>query len=375
MYYVPLVGLIILAIIEKRYNWKYAYYIGIAGLTLMLCLRFGQGTDYFAYFRAYYVGDYHSEVGYQLICKLFQLCKIRYEVLNAAIGLATMYCLDKAIRRYSTWRTFSLLLVYPTIFLTYFFSAIRQGFIIAFFLGFMLQWLEEGKWRRYLLASIILMTIHISAVFFLPVVIIKDISFKKLYWLVAIAVGCGVVLNFIPKGLLEIPGLGRISYYLSYRKLSVLGLAERCSMLLVIGLLFKVNNREITESKSIQLMYKLYLFGFTVSVFFMPWTLLSSRIPAALKAVEILLIPILLYANKGIQKALATVLILYVVVMTTKNLYSYIQQSITYYEGYNPVTYPYINLINKGKYGDIWKNNEYYQNYIYYRDCAKKLTF
>lgn len=378
MYYVPLIALIVLVVIEYKYNWKYAYNIGLVMLTLMVCLRFGQGTDYFAYLRAYYVEDVHSEIGYRLICKLFQLGKIRYEILSGFIGFVTMYCLDKAIRKYSPSRTLSLLLVYPTIFLTYFFSATRQGFVIAFFLGFMLTWLEEEKWCRYLLASLVLMTIHIAALMFLPILFIKKMPLKSIYWLVGIAMVCGITFALLPNEFFLITSLRklRLSHYLSGRNVSILGLAERCCMLVLIGFLYRHNLYGANnKSQSIQLVYKIYLYGFSVTILFMPWSLMSSRIPAAMKAVEILLIPIMLNNSKRLQKLITTMLILYVIVMTTKNLYSYIQQSAPYYNGYNPLTYPYISVLNKDKYKDIWYNNEIYQNYIYYRDCAHKLTF
>ena len=100
----------------------------------------------------------------------------------AVIALFQMLCIYRAIMKYSPYKLFSLLLVYPTIYLTYFFSAIRQGIVIAFFLGFMLEWIFTDKWLKYVVSCLVLATFHSSALVLLPLVFIKKIN-NKLFWL------------------------------------------------------------------------------------------------------------------------------------------------------------------------------------------------
>lgn len=377
MYYIPLIILAILAFVEYKYKWKYAYFIGFMMLTLMLCLRYGQGTDYFGYLRNYHVADDHSEFGYAILCKVFQYLKIRYEYLNGFIGLMTMLCFNRAIIKYSPWKNFTLMLIYPTLFLTYCFSATRQGFVIAFFLGFMLEWLEDEKWIKYLLACLVLTTLHISALVLIPAVIINKFSVKKIYIMLCAAIGVAVILYCLPASVIQMIPLDQVRYYLGSHSVSVIGLAERCAMMLGIGVLWEFLSRKgNTIIGQAEFLYKVYIYGFAIAIILMPWGLLSSRMSASLKATEVLLLPILVLRLKTeyfkwICRLATVMLVSYIFVMTTKNLYSYIQQGAPFYNGYNPITYPYINIVNKYDYMDIWFRHELYQNFTYYRDLER----
>lgn len=377
MYYIPLIILAILAFLEYKYKWKYAYFIGFMMLTLMLCLRYGQGTDYFGYLRNYHVADDHSELGYMILCKVFQYFKIRYEYLNGFIGLMTMLCFNRAIIKYSPWKNFTLMLIYPTLFLTYCFSATRQGFVIAFFLGFMLEWLEDEKWIKYLLACLVLATLHISALVLIPAVIINKFSVKKIYIMLCAAIVAAVILYCLPASVIQMIPLDQVRYYLGSHSVSVIGLAERCAMMLGIGALWEYLSRKgNTIIGQAEFLYKVYIYGFSIAIILMPWGLLSSRMSASLKATEILLLPILVLSLKAehfkwIGRLATVMLVSYIFVMTTKNLYSYIQQGEPFYNGYNPITYPYINIVNKYEYMDVWFNHKLYQNFTYYRDLER----
>ena len=371
-----------MAILEYKYKWKYAYYIGFVMLTLMLCLRYGQGTDYFGYLRNYHVSDNHSEVGYQALCKVLQLLKIRYEYLNAFIGLVTMLCFDRAIKRYSTWKNFTLLLIYPTVFLTYCFSATRQGLVIAFFSGFMVKWLENGKWIKYLMACFALATFHISAIVLIPIVLIRKVSLKKIYIVMVLCVVRGVLLYCMPTELAQLVPSFRVRQYFGTHSVSVLGLIERCTMMLGIGILWNfVYKKESIVPKRELLIYKIYIYGFSLSMLLMTWSLMSSRMSAPMKALEVFLLTMLITKMSNaayvIVKKLAIVaLVSYIFIMTTKNLYTYIQQSKPFYDAYTPITYPYINIINKYDYMDIWFRNKSYRNFVIIRDTKKdELSF
>lgn len=184
----------------------------------------------------------------------------------------------------------------------------------------------------------------------------------------------GILLFSMPPELALLVRSARFRQYFGTHSVSVLGLAERCAMMLGISILWNIIfKKENTISEKELLLYKVYIYGFSLSMLLMTWSLMSSRMAAPMKAVEVLLITMLL-AKMGkteykVMKELATLaLVSYILVMTTKNLYTYIQQGKPFYDAYNPITYPYINVINKYDYIDIWYHNELYQNFVTYRD-------
>ena len=100
------------------------------------------------------------------------------------------------------------------------------------------------------------------------------------------------------------------------------------------------------ENKQVEFLYKIYLYGVIVSIGFFPWGLLSSRLAVMMKATEIVLLPMLLAeCTQFIRRAVIIGLSCYVLVMTTKNIMSYIKQG--KYEEYNVISYPYITLWQK----------------------------
>ena len=179
MYFIPLIVLTLFTIIEIQGKDKrhYFFYVAFLFLTIAICLRYGQGTDYFGYMNVFLKRD-HGEIGYTILQELFETLHLPFELMVAVIALFQMLCIYRAIMKYSPYKLFSLLLVYPTIYLTYFFSAIRQGIVIAFFLGFMLEWIFTDKWLKYVVSCLVLATFHSSALVLLPLVFIKKINNK-----------------------------------------------------------------------------------------------------------------------------------------------------------------------------------------------------
>lgn len=347
MYYVPLAIVGICAIIESKIKRKkIPFYIAFAVMSLFLILRYGQGTDYFGYLGNYELWDYHSEIGFLTLERFFHAIGCPFEVFAILIAVFHMTCTFRAINLYSPYKCFSLMLLYPVIYLTYYFSALRQGIIIAFFLGFMLKWLEDGKWIRYIIACIILATIHSVALMLLPIVVIKRIKNYVFYIGIAIAGIAGISVCILPTKLFSFIRIGAVQYYFEHIEISYIGLAERIVMAILIILLYNRYKIKNIENKQVEFLYKVYLYGVIVSIGFFPWGLLSSRLAVMMKATEIVLLPMLLAeCTQFIRRAVIIGLSCYVLVMTTKNIMSYIKQG--KYEGYNVISYPYITLWQK----------------------------
>lgn len=367
MYYVVLLILIIFTLMElwKGDRRNILIHISFLILTIMLCLRYGQGTDYFGYMCNYDAKDFHSEIGYSFLSMICKNCGLPFEGFIALISLLQMGCLYRAIRLYSPLKMLSLLLYFPTLYLTYCFSGIRQGIVIMFFLGFMLKWLQDDKWIKYLFGCVIMSTIHSAALVLLPLIVIKRMKLKWLYWGLIGAVGIGIFIYFAPAEWFSFVEIGAVQYYIGNISISAIGLAERVVMFGILSyFIWQINKKQSNDQ--INLLYKIYIVGFAIAILFFPWSLLSSRMSAMMKATEILLLPILIKQGIRWKKLLVSFLILYVMVMTVKNIYSYIYQAGNEYKDYNVFTYPYFSVFEKGKVHEI--RSASYRHYLWYME-------
>ena len=124
MYYVPLAIVGICAIIESKIKRKkIPFYIAFAVMSLFLILRYGQGTDYFGYLGNYELWDYHSEIGFLTLERVFHAIGCPFEVFAILIAVFHMTCTFRAINLYSPYKCFSLMLLYPDIFNLLFFGS------------------------------------------------------------------------------------------------------------------------------------------------------------------------------------------------------------------------------------------------------------
>jgi len=326
-------------------NKKLIFYSNFGIMTLALCFRYGQGTDYFGYMLNYYLIDNHSEIGYKLLTGFLNSRNIPFELFIFCISIFTMICTFRAISLYSPGRMLSLLVLYPTIYLTYYFSGLRQGVVIAFFLGFMIKWVYEGKFIHYITACLILAGIHSAALILIPLVLLKRVSIRQLYLGILLSVMLGGIMLIAPQEILNFVNIGAFQVYMKGINISFMGLLERIVMFILVSVLVQGIPEDSVHYDFIIFLYKIYLFGLIIVFIFVTKSLISSRLSAFMKSVEVLLIPLLVQVNRKWKQVIPAVMCFYALVMTTKNLESYVSQG--KYEGYNAFTYPYISIFNK----------------------------
>lgn len=158
---------------------KWLYYLDFIILTLFLCLRFGQGMDYSSYHHLYTLApdtfdmqapfwEKHGEIGWQCLMVLGKMFHVEFWVIMSLLSLLTMICVHLFIWDYcEKYKTLALVLLYPTVYLTYFFSAVRQGFVMAVFFGILLKWLLHNRYIPYMVGVLLLGTIHTAALLYL----------------------------------------------------------------------------------------------------------------------------------------------------------------------------------------------------------------
>lgn len=325
-------------------------------MTGMAALRWGQGTDWFGYRKLFSMTNlsYHAltsiEPVYRLIAYSFNIMGIPYEVFVALLALFEMFCIWRFIQKYSPYKTMSLLLLYPTLYLTYIFSCYREAVALAIFLGFCIPFLQEGKWIKYCAGVMLAVGFHKTALLLLVIPIIYRISYKWLCRMIIAAVGAGIVFCVLDvSALLEFLMREKASYYLNAwgdLDFSPMGMAERTLMVAFILWGSRRYRKEEKKDDCTVLLCKIYVVGYMISVGTMRYSLISSRTGVYFKAVEIVLIPILISQMKPlIRKLVVAVLLLYVCVFFIKNIAMYISQS-----GYldtNIWNYPYISIFTR----------------------------
>ena len=356
---------------EKKQLSNVKYKLLLFFLWLFLAFRYGQGTDYFSY---YYIHSNnatlhealfnthatHSEIGFRLLCWLF---KYDYTYLVFFVSTIEMIMLHRFIKKYSTSHIMSLLLVYPTIYLTYFFSAMREGIVIALFIGIMIECLEKGNKRAYYIFSLLCCSIHIVSILFFIVPFVIKIDYRKLIRIAWIALAFGGVswiaqlynyIQFIP-----IIGKQIVSYS---PQIGMVALLERILTLVLALYLLQGIDIEANNNSSILYLFKIYSFGFIcyAALLFLP--LVSSRSAILFKVVEIVLFP-LLYSKTHTKlkdkQLIIGIVVVVATVMTIKNINSYISQG-KYHSNINIVNYPYVSVFDKDEIWNYRDGNIYY---------------
>lgn len=353
-------------------------------LMVILGLRYGQGTDYYNYSLQFLSVDtnaslwvnslYHGEAGWYILLLLAKKLGMNFDFFIGSLAIVMMCAIGHAIKRYSPYGITSLLLLYPTFYLTYFFSAIRQGLVMSFFLGFGVKFLLEKKYLQYYCLIIILVLFHKSAFILLLLPIALHFKNYKIEKYLFIAVIMGILFGYT--GMLNYLATKlKIASYFEV-SISIMAILLRCILYYVIYKLHNINiktrNKLGIEDAEEDTLYYIYMIGFCIYLCLAFAGTLSQRLTMPIKAIEIILLPILIRNYKNLENvkhlglliikigktkviALMMLIILMLNVETIKNIYSYIEQG-NYYSWVNPLNYPYSTVFNK----------DYIKNYISY---------
>ncbi len=353
---------------EKNKNSDRLYKVLITVLWAFLAFRWGQGTDFFGYCyifnkistlsdALYNPLNLHSEIGFRFLCWAFHS---NYSFLLFCIATFEMMMLDLFIKKHCENKILSLLLFYPTIYLTYFFSALREGIVIAFIMGVSLDLLLKGKYVKFVISILFVSLFHIVAVVFLLAPFFMRINARKKAICIIIACFIFLVLQLSAvRSLLEqIPFWGNaIAEYTAVSSVSIVAATERTISVALINALRKHCYEENGEKKY-DLLFNIYFGGFLLYIVLMGNPLSSSRVFVLFKCLELPLISY--YANRSgkYREVFVSAFIMLAVLLTIKNISSYISQG-KYYSQVNILNYPYVTIFNKD---DIYM----YRESVYY---------
>lgn len=358
-------------IFQKKINTGIIFKLLWILLTMMLICRYGQGTDYHGYELMYEnINPYdsllvnslvHGEYGWYLIMAFSKKIGMNFYLFNALISFTMMYMTYKSIKKFVGNSLLAIILLYPTFYLTYYYSAMRQGLTLSIFLFWGVTYLFEKQYTKYFLLVLILCQIHKAciALFLIPFGI-KFVSINRFLFIV-FGVLSSIVLN--TSGLFDsLMGITGQSY--SEVSISYLAVILRIVLYLLVLLLHtKINKYKSNPLE--KMLFNIYTLGFIIYISLSVYATLSQRLTMPFKAIEVLLLPlqisilfslmegnnkvstIFLILAKG-KRLLWFVLFLVIVcdIEFIKNLFSYIEQG-NYYEWVNPLNYPYISVFEE----------------------------
>lgn len=346
----------------------------LISITALLCLRYGQGSDYFSY--AYLIANNHTfaealtntpsnhgEIGFRIIAAML------HGNFRAFIILTSIYdmCMFAVfLWKHSKNKAFALFLFIPTILCTYCFSAIRQSIVLLTFLGVGISLIEEKKWIRYIAMCLVLSLIHSVALVLLAIPLLNYISLQaELLILLPGSLIVGIALS-IPAtgallGSLSIIG-SKLSYYLSNSSISIKIIMMRMVTLVIMMLFYYSWRRQAEHTESGDPWWiKAYVFGQILFFALMPFITIATRTYICFKVLEIMFVPNMIEGKNRYRQIVIVYFILLMAIVYRSNINSYISQG-EYYSNINFVNYPYISVFNKT---DLWnyrlpdKNIEY----------------
>lgn len=345
---------------------KWLLYLEIIILSAFLVFRYGQGTDYFAY--SYIFSQFtsfsnvihnpagvHSELGFRLLCYLFK----DYQLFIMIVSVYEMCMLCFFLHHNKVNNYLVLYLVFHTIYLTYFFSTIRQGLVLASFIGIGIPLIEKKEWNKLIILCFVLSFIHTISLVWLVIPLMKYIETKTMlrYFLpISIILGLIMSTGIFKSFIYHVPYIG--SYLTTYlnEQISLFAFVERLVTLILITVLVFT---QFEEDAYLSFVYKIYLIGNVLYFSISPYTLIASRTIICFRILELILIPILMTRKSKYRQLASIYFILLPSIMYFHNIGGYIIQG-DYYDSVNIINYPYVNIFNKNSIWSYRSVNYYY---------------
>lgn len=349
----------LMSLLNKKTE-KISYPLSLIWLAVVMCFRYGQGTDYFSYKEilthlntlekaVFNTEHVHSEIGFRIFFSFFYG---HYEVFIFTLSLLMIFLMNKFITRYSRNKLLSLLLIYPTVVISYLLNQMRGGITIMLFLGIMLRYFENWPKdkKKYYLMCLVATSIHTSALilFFIPY--IRKIKIRNFVIVTGICIVIGMLfsLSISRKILLSIPYLADyINPYID-PQISFFAFAERMITyaVMLVAYYYAKGNKNVIIKEWIAI----YSFGVCIYCTLLMFPLISSRLMIYMKVLEVIIFPWLLSKKSIYRQIIIMYLVVLMSVMVCKNLQASLVQG-RYYSN-ELKNYPYITIFNKD---EMWK--------------------
>ncbi|MCD8249397.1 MAG: EpsG family protein [Lachnospiraceae bacterium] len=355
---------------------NYIYGACWALMTALLCLRYGQGTDYITYeaiynsiplaldfSKGYFFGVY-PESGWRLLCALFRALHAPFWVFTAALGLAEMLLLHRALTKYVPQRTAGLFLAYPVLFLVYMLSGLRQGFAMCLFLGIALPFYLEKRWAAYIVTILVTASFHKVGYIWLVLPVVYYLSTKIMLVLVALSAAGGLIIQIpvMENVAMEAFPSYHLWQFLHEGEISWFALGERIvSAALLVALWFWLRRAGEELERSTELLLKAYLCGVCLYLLLMQNSYYASRYAVVFKVLECVLVLRLIAGEQKIVRAAAVFFFGLTMLMGLKNMNAMIREGFYDSSQVNLLNFPYVSVFGQDRIGEYLSYDENYQ--------------
>ncbi|HBN55395.1 MAG TPA: hypothetical protein DD414_01335 [Lachnospiraceae bacterium] len=341
------------------------YYPCWAVMTLCLCFRFGQGTDYVTYHALYetiplavdlskgYIFGFHPEIGWRIVSAAFKVFGAPFWVFTMALGFGEMLLLHRYLSKYCKKKTMGLFMLYPVLFVTYMVSGLRQGLAICVFLGVALPFYMERKWVRYVLAALVAASFHKVGYVWLILPVVSYIPARAMAGLAGLSVAGGAVLQVkaVKYLIVNLMGTYHMWELLFHGDRSFFAIGERMVSFLVLCFLYFYSEKKHGRTeKSTELLFNAYTCGFCFYMLLCVSSYYASRYCVVFKVLEGALVLALLKEEEWVSKLAAVFFVCLTLLMGYKNLNAMIQEAVWYDAStVNLWNFPYISVFHQEK--------------------------
>ena len=352
-------GVLLFGYAASWFNKKILFYFFAFILAVLAFFRYGIGIDYFAYqylfgmlqpslFYELKYSILEQEVGFRAIGALFKSWGINYQVYLAFFSFVNLLYIVKLCKRYSINPTLALVLFFSFYYVTWLFSAIRQGLVIAVGLYYLLKCIEERKPIKLILISLLLSSIHISALILIFLYVASKFNFKKRSLMILSVIS--IMFSFLPTGVLIsklswLPLIGsKLIYIESTTGINSLDFQSiaRILLLLMALVFYDYYSKQNEVSKKI---INLYIISIIMYFLFQFSELIAARFAIYGKFLDIIILSNVLYHYK--ERINRLIYIYLIFVLCSLYLYKETNNQINgalFKEYKYP---PYVNIFNK----------------------------
>ncbi|MFC6465165.1 EpsG family protein [Marinilactibacillus sp. GCM10026970] len=206
-YIAVFIVLIGLGITEAMTNNKKVVFISGSLLGLMAGLRHYTGYDFTSYeqyfdevhsFSQLFDGSIRLEPGYLFLVALFRTLGFNYYTFVLFFSLISLILLTIFLYKYVSYPSFVMVYYYARYFLARDMGQVRAS-LVAIVLLFAIPYIQKKEPLKFLAIIIAASMFHYSAILFLGIYvlhyILKDITFKKAFILMALAIVMGFIIQ------------------------------------------------------------------------------------------------------------------------------------------------------------------------------------
>lgn len=360
-----LFGVAVEAYLKRTPKRLYIFTMFVMGL--MFIFRYGQGTDYFAYkwifsyipenasFSQLRSLNINSEIGWRLLCQGAKKIGMSFEMLVVLVSMVEWIGFSRFIRLYCPRKMLALLMAYHTFYLTYMFSALRQGLVLCLFIGFLLPWFMKKQYAKFVLGCVVCSAFHSVALVGLLLFLVRLKMFESPQKMILSVVACfavGIALSTgIFNGILRVVLPDRVlSHY--FKKISIsIALVERFVMYAIVMYLYMHYSKHVAYkglemSETMCFFMRVYTLSVMAYALLMWSPLLASRATYTFKIAEVILVSKLATKRIRFKKLIPIFVAVVSLVMYAKNIDTYLIQG-WYYNDVNVLNYPYFSLLEK----------------------------